>query len=149
MRRIVLIVSLLGALCVSSIFAQSTKGKVFLNCNALTTSYTYTRLYGDLAGCLTQAGFVLVHSADEANWTIQVYGSTGKQQEMTYGATTWYFTTVTASIMIDRGAFASRVFETNLTVKGSHNTDFDDAALDAYRRLTPQICETIMQQIAP
>ena len=123
-------------------------GKVYLSCNALTTSYTYTQLRGDIAGCLSEAGYLIVYAANDADWTVQVNAITGKKQETSYGATTWYFTEVTTTILIDRGAFATRIYENNLTQTGSYNTDFDDAALDAYRRLTPQICEIILQQLA-
>jgi len=150
MKRIFILLLSVFMVHFAPVSAQNvpSKGKVFLDCHALTTSYSYTQLYGDVAGCLTDAGFILARSADDANWTIQVNGSTGKMKETTYGSTTWYFTEVIATIMIDRGAYASRVFETNITLKGSYNTDYDDAALDAYRRLTPQICETILRQIS-
>ena len=133
-----------------SLSSQNTysKGNIYLDCSALTTSYTYTRLRGDLAGCLAQAGYTLVTSAKEATWTVQVNGSVGKQQQSVIASKTWYFTEIIVSIMIDRGAYAKRIYETNLTQKGSHLTDFDDAALDAYKRLTPQICETIAQQLS-
>ena len=117
-------------------------------CNALTTSYTYTPLRGDIAGCLSEQGYTMVYSADKADWSIQIYGVTGKKQETQYGSKTWYFTEVIVSLYIDSGAFKERVYENNLTLKGSYNTDYDDAALDAYRRLTPKICETILQQIS-
>ncbi|MBR0195172.1 MAG: hypothetical protein IJQ32_02875 [Paludibacteraceae bacterium] len=123
-------------------------GKIFLSCNALTTSYTYTQLRGDIAGCLSEAGYKIVYAANEADWTIQVNGITGKKQESTIASKTWYFTEVTATILIDRGAFDVRIYENNFTEKGAHNTDFDDAALDAYRRLTPKICAVIKEQIA-
>ncbi|MBR0297060.1 MAG: hypothetical protein IJQ95_06700 [Paludibacteraceae bacterium] len=133
-----------------SVSAQNThsKGNIYLDCSALTTSYTYTQLRGDIAGCLSQAGYTVVTSASEATWTVQVNGSIGKQQQSVIASKTWYFTEVIVSIMIDRGAYAKRIYETNLTQKGSHLTDFDDAALDAYKRITPQICETIVQQIS-
>lgn len=123
-------------------------GKVYLSCNALTTSYTYTQLRGDIAGCLSEAGYQIVYAANDADWTVQVNGITGKKKESTIASKTWYFTEVTATILIDRGAFASRIYENSLTEKGSYNTDFDDAALDAYRRLTPRICDAILQQLA-
>ena len=123
-------------------------GKVFLSCNAYTTSYTYTQLRSDLAGCLSEAGYQIVYAANEADWTIQVNGITGKQKETPYGTTIWYFTEVTVTILIDRGAFDTRIYENSLTEKGSYNTDFDDAAVDAYRRLTPKICDVIKEQIS-
>ena len=122
-------------------------GKIYLSCNALTTSYTYTQLRGDIAGCLSEAGYQIVYAANDADWTIQVNGMTGKQKESTIASKTWYFTEVTATILIDRGAFATRIYENNFTEKGSYNTDFDDAAVDAYRRLTPKICDVILQQL--
>jgi hypothetical protein len=148
-RTIVTILSVL-MVCFAPLKAQitPTKGTIYLMCNALTTSYTYTQLRGDIAGCLSEAGYTMVYNADQADWSIQIYGVTGKKKETSFGTTTWYFTEVTASLYIDRGAFKERVYENNLTLKGSYNTDYDDAALDAYRRLTPQICETILHQIS-
>lgn len=147
--KIKIIISLIIAYS-ASISAQSThsKGNIFLDCSALTTSYTYTQLRGDIAGCLAQYGYRVVTSSSEATWTVQVNGSIGKQQQSVIASKTWYFTEVIVSIMIDRGAYAKRIYETNLTQKGSHLTDFDEAALDAYRRITPKICETIVQQIS-
>ena len=122
-------------------------GKIFLSCNALTTSYSYTQLRGDIAGCLSEAGYQTVYAVNDAAWTVQVNGITGKQKESTIASKTLYFTDVTATILIDRGAFSTRIYENSLTEKGAYNTDFDDAALDAYHRLTPKICETILQQL--
>ena len=150
MKRTILIALSVFAVYFAPISAQNipSKGNIYLMCNALTTSYTYTQLRGDIAGCLSEQGYTMVYSADQADWSIQIYGVTGKKQETQYGSTTWYFTEVTASLFIDRGAFKERVYENNLTLKGSFNTDHDDAALDAYRRFTPKICETILQQIS-
>lgn len=133
-----------------SVCAQNipSKGNIFLMCDALTTSYTYTQLQGDVTGRLCENGYTMVHSADKADWTVQLVGLTGNKKETKFGATTWYFTEVTVSIHIDRGAFKERVYDNNLTLKGSYNTDYDDAAVDAYRRLTPQISEIILQQIS-
>ena len=125
----------------------SGRGKIYLICDALTTSYTYTQLRGEIAGFLTEKGYSLSNSADDATWTIQVYGSAGGQKKSTIGSHSLYSQDVTVSIMIDRGAFAKRVYETTLKVSGKHTDDFDEAALDAYKRLTPQICDIIQQQI--
>ena len=150
MKRLIFFVLSVWAVGFSAAHAQTipTKGNIFLMCNALTTSYTYTQLRGDIAGCLSEAGYTMVYNADQADWSIQIFGATGKKKETQFGTTTWYFTEVTASLYIDRGAFKDRIYENNLTLKGSYNTDHDDAALDAYRRLTPQICETIIDQIS-
>lgn len=150
MKRLIFTALSVLAVCFAPLKAQITpsKGTIYLMCNALTTSYTYTQLRGDIAGCLSEAGYTMVYNADHADWSIQIFGVTGKKKETPFGATTWYFTEVTASLYIDRGAFKERVYENNLTLKGSYNTDYDDAALDAYRRLTPQICETIINQIS-
>lgn len=150
MRRTIIIVLSVFTVYFAPIIAQNipSKGNIYLTCNALTTSYTYAQLRGDIAGCLSEAGYTIVYNADQVDWSIQVFGVTGKQKESTIASKTWYFTEVTTSITIDRGNFKERIYEKNLTQKGSYNTDFDDAALDAYRRLTPQICETILQQIS-
>lgn len=153
MKRAICI-ALLSIIAAFSIIANAKKkqpitlNRIYLECNALTTSYTFSELRGTIAGCLTQNGYILVHSADEADWTIQVVGSCGAQKQTAIGSSTLYTTDVIVSIMIDRGAYAKRVFETNLKAKGKHLADFDEAAVDAYTHLSPQICETIMQQIA-
>ena len=150
MKRAIFIVLSVLAARFTPINAQElpSKGNIYLMCNALTTTYTYTQLRGDIAGCLSEAGYTMVYNSEKADWSIQIFGVTGKKQETTLGAKTWYFTEVTAPLCIDLGAFKQRIYENNLTLKGSYNTDYDDAALDAYRRLTPKICETILQQIA-
>ena len=149
MKRSIFLILSAFMVCFAPICAQNIPvGKVFLSCNAFTASYNYTQLRGDIAGCLSQAGYDIVYAANEADWTIQINGTTGKQKESTIASKTWYFTEVTATILIDRGAFATRIYENNLTEKGAYNTDFDDAALEAYRRLTPKICETILQQLS-
>ena len=86
-------------MCFAPAKAQITpsKGTIYLMCNALTTSYTYTQLRGDIAGCLSEAGYTMVYNADKADWSIQIFGATGKKKETQFGTTTWYFTEVTAS----------------------------------------------------
>lgn len=121
--------------------------KIYLVCNALTTSYTYTTLREEVSGDLTKDGCTLVHSLSEADWTVQIVGAIGAQQKAEFGSQCFYSTEVSVTIMIDRGAYASRVFETILTEQGKDTRGFDEAAVEAYKRLTPKVCETIKQHI--
>lgn len=154
MKKTIYSILLLLLTCVVPLLAKGKKNtqkppvqKVYLLCNALTTSYTYSELYGKIAGDLTNNNCILVHSADDADWTIQVVGTVQSQQKTDFGATTFYSTEVSVNIMIDRWAFSKRVFETTLIKQGKHTMGFDEAAEEAYKILTPQIFETIKLHI--
>ena len=123
------------------------KDKVFLVCHALTTTYDYTQLRSAIASDLTNAGYTLVRSAQEADWTVQVTGTVGATLKTDFGAASFYTADVTAVIIIDRGAYQERVYETALTQKGKNPIGFDEAVVEAYGSLTPKICETILEKI--
>ena len=153
MVRRVISLLIICLVCFAPLFARAPKTvkhptqKIYLECNALTTSYTYSTLRGEIAEELTQNGCMLVHSADEADWTIQVVGSIGALQKTEFGSRTFFSSEVNISIMIDKGAYAKRVFETTLTEQGKHTSGFDEAAVEAYKLQKPHICEIIKQHI--
>lgn len=127
--------------------AKPVLNKVYLAYHALTTTYDYTPLRGTIAAELNKVGYQLVRSAQEADWTVQVIGTTGATLKTEFGAACFYTTDINIVILIDRGEYAIRIFETTLTEKGKHLIGFDEAAAEAYNALAPEICETIIQQL--
>ena len=148
----ILVLLLAAVLCAPMQANKKTPAKapmlrIYLDCNALTTGYTYSELRGEIAGELTKDNCMLVRSADDADYTIQVGGVVKSQQKTDFGATTLYMVDISASIMIDRGAYAARIFETTLSKRGKDTRGFDEASVEAYKQLTPLICETIKEHI--
>lgn len=127
--------------------AKPVQDKVYLVMNALTTTYDYTALRGTVTAELTRHGYTLVRSAQEADWTVQVTGLVGTTRKSEFGSAAFYTAEVNATIIIDRGAFATRVYETTLTEQGKSPVGFDEAVVEAYQVLTPQICQTLLQYL--
>lgn len=121
--------------------------KVYLVVNALTTTYDYTALRGTLTTELTRSGYTLVRSAQEADWTVQVTGLVGTTRMTEFGNASFYTGEVNTTIIIDRGAFAVRVYETTLTELGKSPLGFDEAVVEAYQVLAPKICQTLLQYL--
>jgi hypothetical protein len=54
---------------------------------------------------------------------------------------------VDASISIDKTVAGKRVYEDEISVKGSHTHNYEQAARQAYKDISPKISKIIKEQI--
>ena len=54
---------------------------------------------------------------------------------------------VDANVSVTKTATGQRVYENMFTEKGGHTHNYEQAARDAYKYVTPKICQTVEEQV--
>ena len=122
--------------------------KIYLACTAKLTSANYPTLKSEIQGELSKMGVTFVNSAAQSDWSITVTATTRPYNAMTYGNVTTYFVYVDATIAIDKTATGQRIYENEISEKGGHTHNNDQAAREAYKTISPQISAIIREQIS-
>ena len=121
-------------------------------CHAfLFESITYSELSSQIKGCLSDMGCEFVTNADKSDWEIEVIS---KPYALKQAAENSFFCRLNTTLKITKKATGQRVYEARvyndagMDVKGGGSlTSNDEAAVDAYKNLTPIICGIIKEQI--
>lgn len=108
---------------------------------------TYSALLSALQGELSQLGCTFVSSPAESDWAITVSANAREYNKVTTGNIATYFVYVDATVSIVKTPTSQRVYEDIFTEKGGHTHNYEQAAREAYRHLTPELCNAIIAQI--
>ena len=103
----------------------------------------YVKLANEVKGELSAQGCNFVDDASSADFVIRITASARKYNE-SYGA---YFTYVDAAVSIDKNATGQRIFEDEVSVKGSHTLSYDEAARDGFKKISKEISKMLKQNI--
>lgn len=121
---------------------------IYLICNAQIFGQNYNALEGEMQSELNKLGVTFVTSPEQSDWAIYVNASAREDVIGHFGKSTSYTAYVDASVAIDKGAAGQRIFEEQLkSERGTHTTNFEEAARVAYKKISPQIGEIIKQHI--
>lgn len=120
---------------------------VYVVCDALMFTAKYNSLKSEITGALSDMGCSFVNSADKSDWAIYVTAVAREYNAFTTGSVTTYFAYVDAKIIVEKTTTGQRIFEDTLSQKGGHTHNYEQAARDAYRQLSPQICSIVKEQI--
>ena len=92
-------------------------------------------------------GCNFVANAAQSDWAIYVTAPSREYNKSTYGNVTNYFVYVDANIIVDKTPTGQRIFEDQISEKGGHTHNFEQAACDAYKQISPKISKIIKEQI--
>ena len=120
---------------------------IYLDCKADMFSQNYLTLKGEIQGALSTMGCTFVRSASEADWVITVTATAREYNASSYGSVTTYFAYVNAKISIDKGATKQRIYEDVISEKGGHTHNYEQAARQAYKDISPKLSSIIKEQI--
>ena len=120
---------------------------VYLICNAKLFSANYSTLKGEIQGELSKLGCTFVQSAAQADWNVYVTASAREYNKTDYGTTTSYYAYVDANIVVEKATTKQRVYENEINEKGGHTHNFEQAARQAYRDISPKISQIIKKEI--
>ena len=120
---------------------------IYLECNAKLFTSNYPTLKAEIQGELSKLGCTFVNSADKSDWQAIVTVNAREYNQATYGSVTTYFAYVEANIAIIKTATGQRIYENEISEKGGHTHNFDQAARDAYKIISPEISKIIKEQI--
>lgn len=120
---------------------------IYLSCNAGMFATNYFSLKGEIQGELSKLGSTFVSNAEQSDWAIYVTASAREYNRADFGGTTSYFVYVDAQIVIEKIATGQRIYENAISEKGGHTHNFEQAARDAYKHISPKIIAIIKEQI--
>ena len=112
-------------------------------CRADLFGSRYSKLLNEVKGDLSASGCNFVDDAQSADYVIYIDAAARQYNEF-QGA---YFTYVDAAIAIDKNATGQRIFEDEVSAKGSHTLGYKEAARDGYKRIRNQITQILKDNI--
>lgn len=108
----------------------------------------YIALKNEIQGELSKLGCAFVPSASLSDWAVFVTASARKYNAYEYGNVTTFITYVDVQIAMDKTITEQRVFANQLpSEKGAHTFNYEEAARNAYKDVSPKISNIIKQQI--
>ena len=120
---------------------------IYLDCKADMFGQNYPTLKGEIQGALSPMGCTFVRNASEADWVITVTATAREYNASSYGSVTTYFAYIDAKISIDKGATGQRIYEDAISEKVGHTHNYEQAAHQAYKDISPKISSIIKEQI--
>lgn len=131
-----------------AIIAELKNGiNIYLSCTADMFGTNYSALKSEIQGELSKMGCTFVTNAAQADWAVYVTAPARQYNASTYGNTTTYFAYVDANIAVEKMATGQRIYENQISVKGGHTINYEQAARQAYRDISPKISKIIKEQI--
>ena len=120
---------------------------IYLICNAYMFGQTYSALKDEIQGALSPMGCTFVRTDAGADWIITVTATAREYNKSDFGNVSTYFAYVDAKISIEKGATRQRIYGDAISEKGGHPHNYEQAARQAYKDLSPKISAIIKEQI--
>lgn len=123
---------------------------IFLSCHAYIFGTTYDALKKEIQGELSKLGCTFVTNPDLSDWAITVTAKAREYRATTYGNYTNYCAYVDTQISVTKTATGQRIYEDQLPeaeTKGNHTVSYEQAARDAYKKISPKVSAIIKEQI--
>lgn len=107
----------------------------------------YLKLQNEIMGNLSTLGCNFINDADKADYVIRVTANARKYNQFSTERSSAYFTYVDAVVIVDRCATGQRIFEDEISVKGSHTKSFEEAARNGYTGIGKKISNLITKDL--
>lgn len=116
-------------------------------CNAENFGKSYSKLQNELKGELSKMGCNFVDDPKSADYVIHVDAASREYNQMNTAGGLAYFSYVDASVAIDKNVTGQRIFEDEISVKGSHTLSFEEAGREGYKRVSKEISNLLKENI--
>ena len=134
--------------CLMAMVAQLKNAlTIYLRADAKIFSTAYPALQEELKGALSPLGCNFVTDPSTADWVINISAQAREYNTVTMGDVNTYFAYVDATVSITKTATGQRVYENIFTEKGGHTHNYQQAAREAYKYLTPKLRTAIELQV--
>ena len=120
---------------------------IYLSCKALMFGQNYNALKSEIQGELSQMGCTFMPGATNADWEIYITCIAREYNTVEIGGMKQYFVYVDANIIIEKTATGQRIYENAISEKGGHTHNYEQAARQAYRDISPKISVILKEQI--
>jgi len=132
----------------TGLVAQLKNGiNIYLSCKALMFGQNYNALKSEIQGELSKMGCTFLPGAINADWEIYITCIAREYNAVEIGGMKQYFVYVDANIIIEKTATGQRIYENSISEKGGHTHNYEQAARQAYRDISPKISQIIKEQI--
>lgn len=116
-------------------------------CNADIFGKKYVKLQNEVKGELSATGCNFVDDPTVADYIIRIDASAREYNRMNTAGGSAYFSYVDAAVAIDKNATGQRIFEDEISVKGSHTLGFEEAARDGYKKVSKEISNLLKDNV--
>lgn len=116
-------------------------------CDADNFGKVYPKLKNEIKGELSASGCNFVDDPNQADYVIYIDASSREYNQVSNPGGNAYFTYVDASIAIDKKATGQRIFEDEISVKGSHTLSYDEAGRDGFKKISKEISKMLKENI--
>ena len=120
---------------------------VYFHCNAEIFGKEYTTLKDDILSELSKCDVSFVDSANLSDWSITITAKTREFNKADFGSMSSYFSYVDAKTIIEKQSTRQRIYENTISLKGGHTQNYEQAARQAYKDISPRISAIIKEQI--
>ncbi len=120
---------------------------IYLQCNADMFGNKYVALQGELKGELSKLGCSFVNAPDAADYIVEVNASAREYNIYQMGNISTYHVYVDANYSITKAATMQRIYEDEISVKGSHTHNYGQAARAAYKDISKELAPILKEQI--
>ena len=116
-------------------------------CDADNFGTAYPKLQNEVKGELSKMGCNFVDDPTKADFVIRISASAREYNMLSTPAGSAYFSYVDAAIVIDKNATGQRVYEDEISVKGSHTLSYKEAGRDGYNKVSKEIIKMLKDNI--
>lgn len=116
-------------------------------CNADLFGSQYVKLGNEVKGELSATGCNFITDPSTADFVITINASAREYNKMNMGGSSAYLTYIDAAVTIDKVVTRQRIFEDEISVKGSHTLSYKEAARDGYKEISKKISKTLKENI--
>lgn len=116
-------------------------------CKADNFGKNYPKLKNEIKGDLSESGCNFVDDPSSADYVIYIDASSREYNKVSNAGGTAYFTYVDAAVTIDKTATGQRIYEDEISVKGSHTLSYDEAGRDGFKKIRKEISKMLKENI--
>lgn len=120
---------------------------ICLICNAYMFGTNYPTLKSEIQGELSKMGCNFVTATGNPDWTITITAKAREYNKHDVGGMSTYYVYVDANLIVEKMATRQRIYENSISEKGGHTHNYEQAARQAYKDISPMISRIIREQI--
>ena len=118
-------------------------------CKADNFGKAYPTLMNEVKGELSTSGCSFVDDPSSADYVIYINAKAREHNTISNAGGTAYFAFVDAAVAIDKVATNQRIFEDEVSVKGSHTLSYSEAGREGYKKISKSISKLLKENIKP
>ena len=116
-------------------------------CTADNFGEPYPLLENEVKGELSASGCNFTNDTIAADYVIRIEASTSEFNKASFAGTLVYFVFVNATLSIEKNATRQRIFEDEISEKGSHTMGFKEASREGYKTISKKISELLKENL--